>query len=85
MNSTNALFRWLGRPSHRRPCNAVQREDSIAKNISTKGGGSTMNWKHTVILAIGISGTTSVSMAQSNDADPFTAGFVYTESNLAAV
>src|SRR5271156_3642169 len=36
-----------------------------------------MNWKHTVVLAIAISGTTSVSMAQSNDV-----GFVYTESNL---
>ena len=33
-----------------------------------------MNWKHTVILAIAISGTTSVSMAQ---------GLVFTESNLA--
>ena len=41
-----------------------------------------MNWKHTLILAIGISGTTSASMAQSNNADPVT-GFVYTESNLA--
>ncbi len=41
-----------------------------------------MNWKHTVILAIAISGTTSVSMAQLNDAGPFSGGFVYTESNL---
>jgi 6-phosphogluconolactonase (cycloisomerase 2 family) len=39
-----------------------------------------MNWKHTVILAIGISGTTSASMAQSND--PVT-GLVFTESNQA--
>ena len=41
-----------------------------------------MNWKHTAILAIGISGTTSASMAQSNNADPVT-GFVFTESNQA--
>ena len=42
-----------------------------------------------VIPAIAIAGITSVSMAQSNDSDPFSgdrprrrAGFVYTESNL---
>jgi 6-phosphogluconolactonase len=41
-----------------------------------------MYWKHTAVLAIAISGTTSVSMAQSNNADPVT-GFVFTESNQA--
>jgi 6-phosphogluconolactonase len=41
-----------------------------------------MNWKHNVMLAIAIAGTTSVSMAQTNDAGPFSRGFVYTESNL---
>ena len=35
-----------------------------------------------VIPAIAIAGMTSVSMAQSNDAGPFSGGFVYTESNL---
>src|SRR5271154_709860 len=42
-----------------------------------------MDWKHSVMLAIAIAGTSSVSMAQSNGAGLFTAGFVYTESNLA--
>ena len=43
-----------------------------------------MNWRHTVILAIAIAGTTSVSMAQSNDSGLFSGqrGFVYTETNL---
>ena len=36
-----------------------------------------MNWKHTVILAIGISGTTSASMADQ------VTGLVFTESNQA--
>jgi len=42
-----------------------------------------MDWKHTVMLAIAIAGTTSASMAQSNDSRPSSGetGFVYTETN----
>jgi 6-phosphogluconolactonase len=42
-----------------------------------------MDWKHAAILAIGISGASSASMAQSTGADPVT-GFLFTESNQAA-
>ncbi len=42
-----------------------------------------MYWKHTVVLAIAISGATSASMANSVNLAPSSpAGFVYTESNL---
>src|SRR5271154_554527 len=42
-----------------------------------------MNWKHIVVLAIAVACVASVSMAQSNDFNPFSgqAGFVYTETN----
>ena len=42
-----------------------------------------MNWKHTVLLAIAVACMATVSMAQSNDFNPFRgqAGFVYTETN----
>src|SRR5271156_3171705 len=42
-----------------------------------------MNWKHIVVLAIAFACMASVSMAQSNDFNPFggQAGFVYTETN----
>ena len=38
-----------------------------------------INWKHSVMIAIAIAGTSSVSMAQSDGAGPI--GFVYTETN----
>ena len=38
-----------------------------------------INWKHSVLIAIAIAGTSSASMAQSNGAGPI--GFVYTETN----
>jgi 6-phosphogluconolactonase len=42
-----------------------------------------MNWKHAVLLAIAVACVATVSMAQSNDFNPFRgqAGFVYTETN----
>jgi 6-phosphogluconolactonase len=42
-----------------------------------------MNWKHTVLLAVAVACLATVSMAQSNDFNPFSgqAGFVYTETN----
>src|SRR5271168_1214607 len=42
-----------------------------------------MNWKHIVVLAIAVACMASVSMAQSNDFNPFggQAGFAYTETN----
>jgi len=45
-----------------------------------------MNWKHIVALAIAVACMASVSMAQSNDFNPFSgrAGFVYTETNGAS-
>jgi 6-phosphogluconolactonase len=42
-----------------------------------------MNWKYYVLFVIAVSSIATVSMAQSNDANPFRgqAGFVYTETN----
>ncbi len=42
-----------------------------------------MNWKHAVLPAIAVASMAMVSMAQSNDFNPFSgqAGFVYTETN----
>src|SRR5271155_3345062 len=42
-----------------------------------------MNWKHAIVLAIAVACMATVSMAQSNDFNPFSgqAGFVYTETN----
>jgi 6-phosphogluconolactonase len=42
-----------------------------------------MKWKQTVLLAVAVAFMATVSMAQSNDFNPFSgqAGFVYTETN----